>query len=157
MSGQNSFWSAWIGFQPFLPSFLSFFLSFSLSFPFATGVKLIQPPDPFPWVEKVIWEIQGKRLGRRMLTPNGWIYSFFFPTKCHGSISSKVVKTSAFDVPVNRDEASKCVQWALGATAVNVSPFYYQEEQHLEYSGRWNWSLCFVHFVKRTNFFCEKC
>lgn len=40
-----------------LPSFFSFFLPFFLSFPFATGVKLIQPPDTFPWVEKVIWEI----------------------------------------------------------------------------------------------------
>ena len=37
-----------------LPSFFSFFLPFFLSFPFATGVKLIQPPDTFPWVEKVI-------------------------------------------------------------------------------------------------------
>lgn len=54
----------------------------------------------------------------------------FFPhLKCHGSLSGQVVKTSAFEMTLNKNK-----NWvtALGTTAVDLNPFCHWEGYILE-------------------------
>lgn len=55
------------------------------------------------------------------------VESIDFPPNCHGSTAGSLVKTSAFEMTLNRNSVSYGVKH-LGTIAVNLNTFYYEEE-----------------------------
>lgn len=142
-----------------LPSFLSFFLPFFLSlFPFCNWSQVDSATRSVSLGGKGNLRNSGEEAGKEdayTKRVNLFIFLSHQMSRLHFQQSGQ---DQCFRRAHEQGWSQLMCSMSAGCHSCEREPILLPRGATFRiYSGCWNWSLCFVHFVKRTNFFCEKC